>query len=162
MKLPRRHGPAGSPLPPLPARGRGRGLEPSAFELQICTTNLGARGDEPGDPSLPHCLVRVRDLDGQPLRSLSIGRDGLGPEHNADVPSCRCAPSPTAVEPAELRRFERALQGCADQGYAWGERDCCSCITRAFTEGLGRDAPVLVRDAAARLAAAPDPLAATE
>ena len=157
MKLPRLAAPG-----PRPDRSPGRrGLVPSApdYVLQTCTTNLGATADHPGDPVLKHCLVHIRDRHGQRLRSLSIGRDGLGPEGHADVASTVCDADPPTVTGAQLRRFERALEGCAYAGYRWGERDCCSCLEHAFARGLGRAAPPAIRSAAAELARAPDPQA---
>jgi len=129
-----------------------------SYELQACTTNLGATPSRAGDPVLKHCLMHVRDHRGRRLRSLSIGRDGLGPESNAEVPSSACEVVAVRVGQAQLRHFEQALQRCADEGYVWGERDCCSCLERAFEQGLGRAAPAAIRAAAAELAAVPDPL----
>lgn len=127
------------------------------YWLHACTINLGATDDEPGHPRLKHCLVEVRDGRGRLLRRLSIGREGLGAEAYAHVASRRCGEQATSMSALELGRFERALRGCAEAGYLWGERDCCSCIERAFARGLGLDAPDLIRTAAADLAAVPDP-----
>jgi len=157
MKLPRLAASGRSASEPAP---RGRVVPSTSYALQVCTTNLGATSSHPGDPTLPHCLVHVLDARGRRLRSASIGRRGLGPEHHADVPSRACELAAVGLGEARLRRFEQALQRCADEGYAWGERDCCSCLERAFVQGLGRAAPASIRSAAATLAAVPDPLPA--
>lgn len=155
MKLPR--------ILPTNARRRAPGTSPATatdettYELWVCTTNLGATASAAGDPTLPHCLVDVRDRAGRRVRAMSLSRRGVGPEPAPDVPSRRCESAPVQVTEVELRRFEAALSRCADEGYAWGERDCCSCIERAFADGLRRAAPAAVSRAAATIAAVPDP-----
>ncbi|MEM7158571.1 MAG: hypothetical protein AAF799_37370 [Myxococcota bacterium] len=146
------------------ARDRAVGVvfSSSSYQLQTCTTNLGATRDgNRGHATLKHCLVHIKDEQGKPLRTFSIGRDGLGPEGNADVPSSRCDAPISGISEAQVSRFERSMQACADAGYEWGERDCCSCIERAFADGLEREAPAGVRGAAAELASVPDPLGGT-
>ena len=155
MKLPR--------MQPADGPGHELGIRPATatgettYELLVCTTNLGATASAAGDPTLPHCLVDLRDRAGRRVRAMSLSRYGVGPEPEPDVPSRRCESPPVPVTEVELQRFETALRRCADQGYAWGERDCCSCIERAFTEGLDRAAPAALSRAVATLAAVPDP-----
>ncbi|MEX1363298.1 MAG: hypothetical protein AB1Z98_09245 [Nannocystaceae bacterium] len=132
-------------------------IDETTYALWVCTTNLGATASAAGDPTLPHCLVDVRDGAGRRVRAVSLSRRGVGPEPMPDVPSRRCESPPVPVTEVELRRFDAALRRCADAGYAWGERDCCSCIERAFAEGLERAAPAALSRAAATLAAVPDP-----
>ncbi|MEM9454772.1 MAG: hypothetical protein AAGF11_11375 [Myxococcota bacterium] len=157
MRMPK-PAPRAHRLPPSLADPQRTGLTPASafYNLQTCTTNLYATPQTPGHPRLKHCLVHVRDHNGARLRSLSIGRRGLGPESNPDVSSSQCAP-PLALTPPQLERFERELQRCADEGYQWGERDCCSCIERAYALGLGQPAPRAIQRAAQQLSRSEEP-----
>ena len=109
MKLPRL---ADRRASPRSARDRAVGVvfSSASYQLQTCTTNLGATRDgERGHATLKHCLVHIKDEQGQPLRTISIGRSGLGPEGHADVPSRRCDAPVVDMSEAEVDRFERAL-----------------------------------------------------
>jgi hypothetical protein len=130
-----------------------------SYQIEICTSNLGATPAAPGDPVLKHCFLKITDDLGQPVRTLAFGPRGVSSEPYPNVASARCYRQVGRLDTEGVERAAKLFVECADRGYSWRENNCCSCAIEAIEQAFGVSVQPSLRWATELIAQSPNPFA---